>query len=74
MFFDNEEALSGLPEDELALLAEMARQKDREGWLANLSYPAYRAIVTYADDRALRERFYRANTSRARTTDNHIIT
>ncbi len=66
--FDNEQALSGLPEDELALLAEMARQKDREGWLANLSYPAYRAIITYADDRALRERFYRAHTSRASDT------
>ncbi|MGY6631983.1 MAG: M3 family metallopeptidase [Wenzhouxiangella sp.] len=66
--FDNDRALAGLPEDELALLAEMARQKDREGWLANLSYPAYRAIVTYADDRALRERFYRANISRASDT------
>ena len=61
--FDNAEALEGLPEAELELLAGMARDTGQKGWLANLSYPAYRAIITYADDRALRERFQRAFTT-----------
>ncbi len=63
--FDQAEALAGLPEAELAQLAAMARQAERAGWRANLSYPAYRAIITYADDRSLRERFYRAYATRA---------
>jgi oligopeptidase A len=66
--FDKRDALAGLPDSELDLLAGMARQHERDGWLANLSYPAYRAIATYADDRELRERFYRAFATRASDT------
>ena len=66
--FPQSEALSGLPDDELALLAGMAERAEKPGHMANLSHPAYRAIVTYADDRALRERFYRAHASRASDT------
>ncbi|TVS12000.1 MAG: M3 family peptidase [Wenzhouxiangella sp.] len=63
--FDNASDLAGLPAGELALLAGMANQAGKTGWMANLSYPAYRAIITHADDRALRERFHRAYVSRA---------
>ncbi|MEE4329383.1 MAG: M3 family metallopeptidase, partial [Wenzhouxiangella sp.] len=63
--FPDRDSLAGLPESELQLLAGLAEQADRSGWLANLSYPAYRAIITYADDRALRERFYLAHATRA---------
>ena len=63
--FDSVEALAGLPQGELDLLAGMATQAEKGGWLANLSYPAYRAIITYADDRKLRERFHRAYVTRA---------
>ena len=66
--FPEQDALTGLPESELQVLATLARQADRPGWLANLSYPAYRAIITYADDRDLRERFYRAFVTRASDT------
>jgi oligopeptidase A len=66
--FTDVEALAGLPESELALLAGLAREHERDGWLANLAYPAYRAIATYADDRELRERFYRAFVTRASDT------
>ena len=66
--FDDRDALGGLPESELDLLAGMARQHERDGWMANLSFPAYRAIATYADDRDLRERFYRAFATRASDT------
>ena len=36
--------------------------------MANLSFPAFRAIITYADDRELRERFHRAFATRASET------
>jgi len=63
--FDSADKLTGLPASDLDLLAGLAREAGHEGWLANLSYPAYRAIITHADDRALRERFYRAYATRA---------
>ncbi len=63
--FTEADELAGLPDSELELLAGMASRQDKKGWLANLSYPAYRAISTYADDRNLRERFYRAFATRA---------
>ncbi|MGY6554078.1 MAG: M3 family metallopeptidase [Wenzhouxiangella sp.] len=63
--FEDAAALAGLPQAELDLLAGMAKEAGKSGWRANLSYPAYRAIITYADDRALRERFHRAYATRA---------
>ena len=61
----NRDALQGLPDSELDLLASLAKQAGEDGWSANLTFPAYRAIITYADDRALRERFHRAYATRA---------
>ncbi|WP_376691290.1 M3 family metallopeptidase [Wenzhouxiangella sp. EGI_FJ10409] len=66
--FDDVEQLAGLPEAERELLAGMARDAGKEGWMANLSFPAFRAIITYADDRKLRERFHRAFATRASET------
>lgn len=63
--FESSELLAGLPQAELDLLAGMAKEAGKSGWLANLSYPAFRAIITYADDRDLRERFHRAYVTRA---------
>ncbi|MFW5927455.1 MAG: M3 family metallopeptidase, partial [Wenzhouxiangella sp.] len=63
--FDDADQLAGLPDAELDLLAGMAKQAGKSGWIANLSHPAFRAIITYADDRQLRERFHRAFATRA---------
>lgn len=63
--FDSADDLAGLPESDRDVLAGLATQAGKDGFLANLSYPAYRAIITYADDRNLRERFYRALATRA---------
>ena len=63
--FTEASSLKGLPESDLALLAGIARQSDEAGWSADLTHPAYRAIITYADDRQLRERFHRAYATRA---------
>ncbi len=66
--FTTADALTGLPDSDLAMLAGLADQAGKPGWLANLSYPSYQAIITYADDRALRQRFYRAFVTRASET------
>ncbi len=63
--FDKASQLAGLPSSELETLAEKAKLSGREGWRADLSYPCYRAIATFADDRELRERFYTAHATRA---------
>jgi oligopeptidase A len=63
--FDDVYQLAGLPDAELDMLAGMAREAGKTGWMANLSFPAFRAIITYADDRDLRERFHRAFATRA---------
>lgn len=63
--FASPDPLQGLPDSDLALLADLASQSNEDGWSANLTYPAYRAIITYADDRQLRERFHRAFATRA---------
>jgi oligopeptidase A len=66
--FDDVYQLAGLPDAELEMLAGMAREAGKTGWMANLSFPAFRAIITYADDRDLRERFHHAFATRASET------
>ena len=63
--FDDVAALAGLPESALDLLRANAEAAGLEGLRADLSYPCYRAVSTYADDRDLRRRFYLAHATRA---------
>ncbi len=65
LHFTDQTALAGLPEAELRLLAGNAVSHDQEGWLVDLSYPGYSAIMTYADDRQLRLQVYQAYVTRA---------
>jgi oligopeptidase A len=57
--------LAGLPDSALALLRGMAQDKGVEGHLATLKGPVVQALLTYADDRALRETVYTAYNTRA---------
>lgn len=61
----NKKDLSGIPETALALAHEKAKAKGLEGWLFDLSYPSYSAILTYADNRDLRKELYMAYNTRA---------
>jgi len=63
--FGDASALAGLPPGELDTLAAKAAEAGVRGWRADLSYPCYRAVVTYADDRELRRRCYEAHATRA---------
>ncbi len=57
--------LAGLPESQLQAAKQTAQEKGVEGYWLTLDAPVYLAVITYADNRALRETFYRAYTSRA---------
>ncbi|MDP3706077.1 MAG: M3 family metallopeptidase [Legionellaceae bacterium] len=57
--------LAGLPEHTLASAKALAEEKNLSGWVLNLEHPCFVAVVTYADDRALRETFYQAYSTRA---------
>jgi oligopeptidase A len=61
----DESVLAGLSETDRALLREYAREAGRDGWLVTLKQPSVQAVLTYADDRALRERVYAAYQTRA---------
>ncbi len=62
---DNAEALSGLPDSALAAAKQAAEAKDLEGYLLTLDFPSYFAVISYADDRALRHEVYQAFATRA---------
>jgi oligopeptidase A len=55
-----EEQLKGLPQSSVELLKQYGQQRELEQAVATLDFPAYFAIMTYADDRELREELYKA--------------
>ncbi|CAI1196980.1 oligopeptidase A [Serratia quinivorans] len=61
----NQAELSGLPESALAQAQAMAQAKEQDGWLLTLDMPSYLPVLTYGDNRALREEMYRAFATRA---------
>jgi oligopeptidase A len=60
-----EAQLSGLPPAERAILRRNAEAAGQDGWLITLHAPSVQAIMTYADDRALRQDVYAAFQTRA---------
>ncbi len=61
----DESELSGLPESARAAARQLAQSRELEGWLFTLDIPSYLPVMMYADNRALREEFYTAYTTRA---------
>ena len=61
----NLDDLSGLPDSALAQAQQMAAAEDKQGWLINLQFPSYLAVMTYADNRELRREHYQAFCTRA---------
>ena len=62
---DDVNTLSGLPDSALALTKQTAEQQEQSGWLLNLEFPCYMAVMNYADNRTLREEIYTAFSTRA---------
>ncbi len=61
----DENDLAGLPESAKASAKQAAESQDQSGWLITLHSPSYQAVMTYADDRALRSEHYQAYATRA---------
>jgi oligopeptidase A len=61
----DEKEISGIPADECQVAAEAAQEAGKSGWLFTLKAPSYGPVMQYADNRSLRERLYRAYTTRA---------
>ncbi|TAM97803.1 MAG: M3 family peptidase, partial [Rhodanobacteraceae bacterium] len=62
---EDERDLAGIPESGRAVLREYAREHELAGSLVTLKQPAVQAVLTYADNRSLRERVYWAYQTRA---------
>ena len=58
-------ALAGIPPSGLAVLRAYAEEEKIDGWRITLKQPSVQAVMTYADDRGLRERVYTAANTRA---------
>ena len=61
----DESLLAGITESSKAQMAEAAKAKELDGWLISLEFPSYYAVMTYADNRKLREEVYVAYSTRA---------
>lgn len=61
----DELVLKGIPDDAKSQMAQAAQAKNLTGWLITLEFPCYYAVITYADDRSLREEIYQAYCTRA---------
>ncbi|MCQ8103336.1 oligopeptidase A [Methylomonas sp. SURF-2] len=57
--------LAGLPESALVQAKQLAEADGKQGWLINLQFPSYLAVMTYADNRDLRREHYEAFCTRA---------
>ncbi len=57
--------LEGLPKSALEQAAQAAQQKELDGYVITLDIPSFLAVMTYADDRALRREAYTAFVTRA---------
>ena len=69
LIIEDREKLAGLPESAIAAARQSAQARaegsEREAWRFTLQAPSLIAVLTYLDDRAIREQLYRAYNSRA---------
>lgn len=62
---DSVDELAGLPDSAIELAKQAAEQRSVNGYVISLDIPAYLAVMTHANNRALREEIYRAYCTRA---------
>ncbi|HEY3825093.1 MAG TPA: M3 family metallopeptidase, partial [Bryobacteraceae bacterium] len=61
----DESKLAGLPPSAIAMARQSAEEKKTDRWRFTLQAPSYVPVLTYLDDRDIREKMYRAFTARA---------
>ncbi|TEW52773.1 oligopeptidase A [Psychromonas algicola] len=59
------DTLAGLPKTAIAAAKQAAEEKELEGYLFTLDFPSYLAVMSYAENRELREEVYTAFATRA---------
>ncbi|QWD99609.1 M3 family metallopeptidase [Polynucleobacter sp. JS-Mosq-20-D10] len=57
--------LAGLPEDAIAAAADLAQQKNIQGWAFSLHFPSYYPVMQYSENQSLRRQMYEAYVTRA---------
>ncbi|KQC31206.1 M3 family metallopeptidase [Flagellimonas eckloniae] len=55
LLLTDEKDLKGLPDGAKEAASQLAKSKDKEGWLITLDYPSYIPFMKYAENRALRK-------------------
>lgn len=61
----DEAELAGLPQFVREQGAEAARERNLEGWVFTLDYPSFAPFMKFSENRALREKMYMANNTKA---------
>ncbi len=56
--------LDGLPDSVKTAAEDLAKSKEKEGWLFTLDYPSYVPFMKFSTQRSLREKMYKAFTSK----------
>ena len=64
-YYATADELKGVPADVISAARSAAEAEGKEGYKLTLHFPSYMPVMQYADDRALRERIYRAYATRA---------
>jgi len=68
---NNQEELAGIPGIIMNHALATAKAQSLDGWVFKLDFPVYQAIMSYADDAALRQTFYTAFSTRASDQGDH---
>src|SRR5579863_6709541 len=76
LIIEDEKDLAGLPPTARAAARVSAESKGSNGWRFTLQAPSYQPLLTYLDNREIREHMYRAYATRASSGefDNRAIT
>lgn len=61
----DKKALSGIPQSALAAASALAKSQEKTGYVFTLDFPSYLPVMTYCDNRELREKMYSAFVTRA---------
>src|SRR3546814_1072694 len=62
---DDDATLAGMTDEAKQAARERAKVKELEGYWLTLDFPSYDAVISYADNRALRREVYEAYVTRA---------
>lgn len=76
LIIEDEKNLAGLPPTARAAARASAERKGSNGWRVTLQSPSYQPLMTYLDNREIREQVYHAYSTRASSGDfdNRAIT